>query len=129
MKKNLVIAAFVAFSGLAYAEQNPAVEKADKCLAVVTQHYEDLAAARSNFGFENLTKLTRAQAASMTEEALIESRSEEKNQQKMRKLLKNKAISFYEFYWSAPSNTGSTIVAAKKSNCEVVNELFYSSEE
>jgi len=129
MKTSLVIAFVLVVGGFAKAEQKSLIQQNDKCLAVLTAHYEDLGAKASNFGFEGLSKLTRQQAITMTEEALIESRDEEINQIKMRRFVKNKSIAFYEFFWSAPSNTGSTIVAAKKSNCEIVGELFYWSEE
>ncbi|WP_374075796.1 hypothetical protein [Bdellovibrio bacteriovorus] len=99
----------------------------DVCLDVLSQKFETMAKKSSDWGYEGIASLSHKDAKWMIREALAE--DEEKDRAVMQNLVGQKNVLFYTLQWNAPSNTGTTIIAADKNTCDVIEDLLFYSEE
>lgn len=100
---------------------------ADKCLDILEKKYQSDAKQTSDWGYEGISSLNKKTAKTMIKEALPD--DGEKKRTQIQALLNDKNILFYTLQWNAPSNSGTTIIAADIRTCSVVADLLYWSEE
>lgn len=99
----------------------------DACLNVLEKKYQQDAKQSSDWGYDGISSLSKKDAKAMIKDALPD--DGEKKRAQIAALLSDKNILFYTLQWNAPSNTGTTILAADVRTCTVVADLLYWSEE
>ena len=99
----------------------------DACLNVLEKKYQSEAKQSADWGYEGISALSKKDAKVMIKGALSD--DGEKKRAQMSALLSDKNTLFYTLQWNAPSNSGTTIIAADQRTCTVIADYLYWSEE
>ncbi|MGE3680424.1 MAG: hypothetical protein AB7G93_01775 [Bdellovibrionales bacterium] len=101
---------------------------ADNCSQAVSEKLERAAEDSGVWTFEQLAVLDRELAIEM----IVDARQDSSTSEERQKALEEARLSdrlFYSVFWTAPSNSGTTVVVVNSKNCEILAEIIYESEE
>jgi len=97
------------------------------CKTVLELKFEREAKQSRDWGFDRLEEISRKDAIILGKDALAE--DEEADKAEFLALTKKPNVQFFIMGWNAPSNTGTTLIAADARTCQVLVDVLYYSEE
>ncbi len=115
----LAISLFFASNAMASQEQ---------CYDAVFAYYQNSALESSDWGFEALEGIEADEAEYMINEALWDMNSEE-DLLLAKKLVKEDGKVFFNMFWTAPSNSGNSVIIVDAATCSPLAEIGIWSEE
>lgn len=107
--------------------QSFALTQKDTCFKTLKTKLSQEAKASPNWTFESLKILTHKEAQEALKTALAE--DNEKGRNHALSLIGNSNFLFYNLNWTAPSNSGNSILTVERKTCEIIEDVLGWSEE
>lgn len=100
----------------------------DSCQNIISNRMKDKARRAGDWSFEGLNSASKIEAIEAIQSASSDNVSDEKRESSLKKANEADRL-FYILDWTAPSNSGASVLVVKASTCRILSEVAFSSEE